>query len=507
MSENIFKNYVNNLNIQKGIPKLVFIFLYVTLLIAGIIFIELIEINHRNLYRIFFTEKVSASLSNIEDNGNSSYEIYYKKFTEQLAETPNIKNIVFIIWSSEGTVLWHSNKLVEKIVHNNLENSNSMLKNSNFLDIPEKKFKPYDSFNKNKEKVITEPVITEFHKKIVHHFFKVSENKKNVYVEILREYDHSVSKNIYFYLFFEILIISGVFSYLTYLILRTYLKPVHQLVSSMESYNNNRDVAIVSNYPRNELGKMIQTYNLFLKNLSVASESEFDDSDGKNQKVIDYLQEMLTKKSIRKSEMMELLLFPKHPESDFRMFVTIEEHDHFTFILYVHFDINNIEANLEKHIIQDKFKELSQKTSNTREISEELFKDMVTHADLGPGFLLIRISEKEMEWVRSGPFHMYLVDSTSGESSLLEGGVAYLPTEMVSENKVSLKSKLLLVISDDIMELLNVDAFEFNNLVIWFTEYSPNEGKLILSEILHNIDRVNPDALKQSPMISLIRLK
>jgi hypothetical protein len=275
----------------------------------------------------------------------------------------------------------------------------------------------------------------------------------------------------------------------------------------MESYITNKNVDLVYHYSENESGQVIKTYNMFLSKLSTYSENHFDDSDGKNQKVIDYLQEMLLKKSIQKSNQMELLLYPKHPETDFRMFVTIEEHDNVTFILYVHFDINNIQSNLEKHIIQDRFKELSLKSNSIHEISRELFKDMVTHADLGPGFLLIRLYANEMEWVRSGPFHMYLVNSMSGESALLEGGVDYLPNDLVVEEKIELKGQLLLIISDDIMELLNVDAVEFNNLVIWFPEDSTKNGKLILSEILSHINNIDPEVLKQSPMLSLIRLK
>jgi hypothetical protein len=509
MKDNVIKNYFINLSLQKGIPKFVFIFIYLSFLILSVIFIKAVEINHRNSYIKFFNQASTLIEVSPDENNNMSYEVYYESFSRQLAETSQIKNMVFIIWNQEGIVLWHSNKLIEKVVGNDLQKNNQLLKGFSFLDIPEKNFKPYDSFKRNREKLAVDTSIIEFQKNMVHHFYKVSGKKNLYYVEVLREFHSIIPKNTYLYLFAGILLISGFLAWLTSLFIRMYLLPVNRMVISMESYNKNKKVEPVYDYSENELGKMIKTYNVLLNHLSspTTNESAFDDSDGKNQKVIDYLQEKLLKKSIQKSEQMELLLFPRRPQSDFRMFVTIEEHEGVTFVLYMYFDINNIESNLEKHIIQDKFKELSLKTNQTREIAGELFNDLVVHADFGPGFLLIRLFGEEMEWVRSGPFHLYLVDSKSGESSLMEEGVDYLPTELVAESKIDLKNKLLLVISDDIMELLNVDAVEFNNLVIWFPEDSSKDGKLILSQILSNIDNINQEVLRQSPMISLIRLK
>jgi len=505
MGDFSIKNYITNLSLQKGIPKIIFLVLYVGFLALSILFIKTVENNYKNTYVTFFNEKITSQDFTLKDGTNQSYEDYHEQFNGELGENSHIKNLSFIIWSFEGDALWHSNKLLKKGVEKDAKENNKLFKTFNFLDIPEKNFKPYETFKANKEAAQTQKVITTFYKKTIHHFYSLKANQKIFYVEVLREYQSIIPASLYAGLLGFILIISGVLTVLSYLLIKLYLTPVNNLKASMESYIENKSVELVYNVSENEIGALVKTYNAFLGNLSTFTESHFDDTDGKNQKVIDYLQEMLLKKSIQKSQQMELLLFPRRPGTDFRMFVTIEEREDVTFLLYMHFDINNIQSNLEKHIIQDRFKELVAKTTDMNDISTDLFKDLVAHADLGPGFLLIRLSGNEMDWVRSGPFFMYLLDHSNGSGTYLDSGLEYLPTEIAAIESTGLQTKYLLVISEDVLNLLNMGPEEFMNNVVAFEKSL--SGKQLLTQILDNINRENPGALNLSPMISLIRLK
>ena len=496
---NKLKNYFNNLSIEQGIPKFIFIFLYVFVLTIGLLFFRSIDLNYRNSYTQFFEKKVLALEYSIDALNLRNYESYYEVFSHQFPENSQIKNIVFILWDSKGKVLWHSNRLIEKIV----EKDEKLFNESNLLDIPEKNFKPYDTFKSKHDQLMDNFVSTEFQKNTVLHLYKMPGTKKDVYVEILREFEHVVPAKIYLYLIICSLFFSGVLTYLVKLLIKTYLNPIHHLQSSIEHFISKGPMKPVHYFSENEIGKLIHSYN----DLSTKPEDCFDDMDGKNKKVIDFLQQMLIKKSIRKSDQIELLLYPRLPESDFRMFVTIEENANTTYILYVHFDINNIESNLEKHIVQDRFKENIQKLNDIHDISEELFKDLVVHADLGPGFLLIRICGKDLEWVRSGPFQLFIIDEVNGNSESLNGGLDYLPADTIQPESRQLENQFILIISNDILALLNMNEDEFSNEVIQLSNNSLTGGKEVLADLLNNISNLNPEVVKQSPMMSLIRLK
>lgn len=501
-------NYINDLSIRKEIPKLIFLTIFLSFLFTGAVFIKIIEIDYRNSYTGFFEQKLLIEGPNIQMKGNRDYESYYEFFNQQMPESVHTKNIAFIVWNSQENILWHSNKLMEKYIEKGSIKNNEIFKDMSILDIPEHDFKPFEKMQVMTKNLKSMKVSSEFYKNTVLHFYKIPDIKENIYIQVLREFNGIIPKYIYLYLVLGSFLIAGIITYISTIISGFYLYPLNSMKTSMKHFLETRQLIPVQFYFENEIGDHVREFNSFLSQLSSGGhEKRFDDSDGRNRKVIEYLQQMLLKKSIRKSEFVELVFYPRYPENDFRIFATIEEPDKYTNILFVHFDINNIEANIEKHLVQDRFKDVSLKANNINEISEELFKDFVIHADLGPGFLLIQIREENIQWVRLGPFHLFTIDMESNSSMPLQGGLDYLPTELISAENSELDKKYLLVISDDILGLLNMDPDEFSDQILQSSGKKTDNSKKLLSSILNRIHTLNPDVLKQSPMISLIRLK
>ncbi|MDH4200406.1 MAG: hypothetical protein OEV66_08520 [Spirochaetia bacterium] len=505
------KTYLHNISIKKDLPKLIFITVYVIFIILTAGLTSYIEYYHKKNYQEYFNDKMNVMEATPESR-YSSYEYYYDWFQKEIPQDAYSQNIVFILWDKDSRVLWHSNKLVEKFVGSDASKSNELFKNMKFLDIPEKKFKPYELYEKYKPMVSNrgkEPnlFITEFRRQMVFHFFKIPDIKQDIYVEVLRSFHRVVNLEIFIFMLLISLLVSLLFTFLAYFFIRMFLAPIEIMELSMDHFIKYRHAEIANYYSANEPGQLVKKYNILIQKLGNTQSDMFDDADGGNQKTVAYLQQRLLRKAIRKSNHVELLLYPKKPDNDFREFVTLEEEGDLTSLLYVHFDINNIESNIEKHILQDKFRELNEKSLSAEEINEELYKDFISHTEMGPGFLFLRILGSQLEWVKSGPFALFLINFEDQSSELLNSGEDFISSEKNSVESLSIGKKSVLIISNEIFDFLDIDSSEFSDLISKTMETEARPGKSFLGWIIDSINHLNPEAIKQSSLLSLVRIK
>jgi hypothetical protein len=292
-----------------------------------------------------------------------------------------------------------------------------------------------------------------------------------------------------------------------YFFLKSFIKPVELFKTSMDRFINYNHPEIISYHSDNEIGDLVDSYNQFIQKASQWQNGIWDDTEGKNQKIIQYLQQKLTMKSIHKSDRFELLLFPKKSEGEFRKFVTVEENLNSSNLLFAHLDINNIESNIDKHIIQDKFHDIVLKSVDVETMNVELHRSLLDHSEIGPGYLFLNIADGRFSWVRSGPFTIYLLAIEKLESQLLPAGNSFMPSEVSELESIDMDNQNILVIADELLDYLNLDDQEFNDRIVKIAMNNSNSGKKLLLSLLNTINLENPDALKQYPMISIIRLK
>lgn len=502
------KNYFQNLSYKKDIPLLVFLISFFLVFFTQISIILIIDRNEQADYLKFYENKIKSIDIFEKFNHNDAYEAYYEIFQRSIPETEKIKNIVFILWDDKGNVLWHSNKLVQKfLANNNKTASNSLFKNMSFLDMPEKKFKPYESYRKNKGLGKSEGMITEKRGTLLLHFYKIPNIKRTVYVENLRQRSKMITIKVYLYIVFISLIASFLIAFIIYRIMKRLFLPLESMSMSIERFNKDKENVLVNYYFNNEAGLIIKNYNALINSFASAEDRSIHDVEGSNQKITSYLQHKLLLKSIRRSEQIELILYPRKPDSDFRKFVTLEEQMGKTDVLYAHFDINNIESNIEKHILQDKFSKLCESAIPVEEVGKKLVEGLLIRADLGPGFLFLHIENNRLSWIRSGPFYVFKFSKTQqGNASVLEGGYDYLSEDDIGIKTQPLLDDLILIISDDILDIMNLEADEFcTEILNPITKLGSN--KEIMGRIMDKITIKQPGIFKQPVLISLIGLK
>ncbi len=184
----------------------------------------------------------------------------------------------------------------------------------------------------------------------------------------------------------------------------------------------------------------------------------------KNDDPILYLQKTLFEKPFSRLKNFELALYPRTPSINSENFLGAHEESGFLDIFCGHFDLNDLEANLWKHRLQEKFYAVSAGVPSLAKTVESLWQSMFGRVDIGPGMLYLRLEENNLKVFRAGPFHIFGLINSRWEP--MGNGETFFSSNFSSEDIAELAlPNGLLVATQDILDILETDPEAFAEIL------------------------------------------
>jgi len=519
----ILKHKIQNLRLTKDLIIIIFGSTLTILLLSHFLLSSYIDRKNKRNYINQLTAKI--------ENGRTSYPssippVQIENFMRSLqhalfAEDENVERnegseslpYILVLWSEEGDILWHRNKQIQKLVKSDYYGKNDL--------------KLYgESFSTNKEMLGKKEFNVSFKynklldtdsAEIFYHLNPGHENGQ--YLHVILPY-HSI-KGLYIFIFVFSLFLALLITLSAYYIFNTILVPVKALRASVHYFIENGIPEPVYYQSENEIGKLVKGYNKLIVHLEKIRIDEkkveydskgkvkFHDTDDNNLNVITYLQQKLFYQAVSRMEHYEISLFPRNPDYNIRNFFTATQSKDALTLLSIHFDVNNIEAVINKRIIQEQFTLGSHLNGDFSKTLGYIWNHLFKLSNLGPGIFMMSYDPDSLllQYFRSGPFCLYVIEK-SGDVNIFDTGEDYFldhykePIEVVLNDPAA-----FIVVSSELFEILNHTHEDFKTEVISKVTGFESSKKM-LTELLREVSELEPTLYNDFPsIISVIRVR
>ncbi|MCS6985268.1 MAG: hypothetical protein NZM25_09125 [Leptospiraceae bacterium] len=230
-------------------------------------------------------------------------------------------------------------------------------------------------------------------------------------------------------------------------------------------------------------------FTLPAKNDNVGKSESVMRSD--NEEIIGYLQKVLYEKPFPKLKNFELALFPRNPGIEAENFINAREKADSLEILVARFDLNDLEANLWKHRLQEKFISLFEADIPTEKRIHSIWQTMFHHVDLGPGLLYLKLSPQKNQIYRCGSFFVYMHQENGWQ--LAQAGDSFFTSNFSVDDVQNLPiANDMLILTQDVLELLQQDAEELTQYLNQNCHPPAREIVLPFARLVHEKQKQDP---------------
>lgn len=201
-----------------------------------------------------------------------------------------------------------------------------------------------------------------------------------------------------------------------------------------------------------------------------------------------FLQKKLYEKPFPRLRNIEVAMFPKLPDESASNFLSGVENYGDLYLFMGRFDIQNIEANLWKHRLQEHFYALTRSQNNFDAVSKSIWRAMFDRVDFGPGMLTLCFHKEadSFDYFKNGEYIIF-EHSEENEISVCSEGNDFFSSDFAGSVKAEHSQKAILgVVSVELLESLDLDFEQFKESVLGNVEWQ-SSAKAYLKELLNSI--------------------
>ncbi|MES0489678.1 MAG: hypothetical protein ABUK01_06795 [Leptospirales bacterium] len=415
-------------------------------------------------------------------------------------------NFEIIIWSRQGNILWHSDQQIQSMLHLRKEDKDRKYKDlfilENQFDIVRTLFQQRPEINSIQENNDPGEKI-EIYRKYIY--------MDEPYYYILRRasVEDSSSGWILWSLLFSFCI-SIFMGIATRGVAGGILKPLEAMRSSLGYLNKMQQAEPVHYYSDNEIGKLVEEYNKLIKQTASANSGNVF-SDAPNQdfeaELTTLVQQQLFNHPFPRLQGIEAALYPRKPGIPMQNFYSAAQHNDVLYVFLGHFDITSANSAIQKLRLQEQFFSFVKAGMEADETARNLWDNMFTHLDFGPGILFLSFDLNSKEWkiFRSGPFEVFVLDKEDYRK--IENGNGYFSSDYTGlENMNFTNGESLTIITNEVLDHLNFDAEEFQWKILNRLSYNDKAGEQLVG-MLDSIAKVEQIGENFSGLLSCINQK